>query len=110
MREREKENERETTCSNVLENKMNYALLQSFNRTLSNRSGLVAVTVKNTKTGTRVIVSSIFGVQYYFRYAERSNARIGADWTRFTPMIPDQLSIPRTQQPGYEYRPFFFQL
>jgi len=78
-RGREKENERETTCSNVLENKMNYALLQSFNRTLSNRSGFVAVTVKNTKTGTRVIVSSIFGVQYYFRYAERSNARIGAD-------------------------------
>jgi len=30
------------------------------------------------------------------------------DWTRFTPMIPDQLSIPRTQRrPGYEYHPFF---
>jgi len=41
-----KRNERETICSNVLENKTNYALSQSFNRTLNNRLGLVAVTVK----------------------------------------------------------------
>lgn len=39
-------NERETTCSNVLENKTNYALSQSFNRTLNNRLSLAAVTVK----------------------------------------------------------------
>lgn len=43
--ESEQEKER-TTCSNALENKTNYALLQSFNRTLNNRLGIVAVTVK----------------------------------------------------------------
>jgi len=43
---RKRKGTREKLCSNVLENKTNYALSQSFNRTLNNRLGLVAVTVK----------------------------------------------------------------
>lgn len=83
----------------------------SIGRWITGRFALqLRLRLKNTKIGTRVTASSIFGVQYYFRYVGDVRMHVyGVDWTRFTPMIPDQLSIPRTQRrPGYKYRSFFF--